>query len=132
MPQDDYGGCWAELTGYVQEAVSDGGVIQPADMLTYLAELKRKALAPVREWMDLIRSTPPSDLPTLAQIAYEAYGDVTGGKNYQGLPMPQWADLPARIKAAWNAAVNATVKAALEDMPDLNETPAPDPRRGDR
>jgi hypothetical protein len=117
MPQDNYGAAWAELTGYVQQAADDGGVIDPAGLLTYLGELRRTALAPVREWMDLIRSTPEDDLPTLAQIAYEAYGDMTGGVNYQGLPMPGWADLPARIKAAWNAAVNATVKTVLEEWP---------------
>ena len=121
MPQDSYGAAWAELTGYVQEAVDDGGVIKPAALLTYLTELRRAALKPVAEWMDLIRSTPEQDLPTLAQIAYEAYGDMTGGKNYQGLPMPEWADLPARIKAAWNASVNATVKAALDEWPDLGD-----------
>ena len=123
MPGDNYGAAWAELTGFVQEAVDDGGTIQPADLLTYLTELKRTALAPVREWMDLIRSTPEKDLPSLAQIAYEAYGDMTGRKNYQGLPMPEWADLPPLIKAAWNAAVNATVKAVLEDMPKLDDEP---------
>jgi hypothetical protein len=124
MPQDDYGAAWAELTGYVQQAADDGGVIEPAGLLTYLAELKRAALAPVREWMDLIRAAPEDDLPTLAQIAYEAYGDMTGGVNYQGLPMPGWDGLPARIKAAWNAAVNATVKTALEDWPDLGDDAA--------
>ena len=125
MPQDDYGASWAELTGYVQEAVADGGVIKPAEFLIYLAELKRAALKPVTEWMDLIRSTPEQELPTLAQIAYEAYGDVTGGKNYQGLPMPEWADLPAVIKAAWNASANATVKAALDEWPDLGAESRP-------
>jgi len=124
MPQDNYGGAWAELTGYVQEAVDDGGTIKPDGLLTYLAELKRAALKPVADWMNLIRSTPEHDLPTLAQIAYEAYGDVTGGRNYQGLPMPEWADLPDRIKAAWNASVNATVKAALDEWPGLGDDEA--------
>ena len=125
MPQDDYGAAWTELTGYVQEAVDDGGTIKPDLLLAYLTELKRTALKPVAEWMKLIRSVPEQDLPTLAQIAYEAYGDVTGGKNYQGLPMPEWAALPAQIKAAWNAAVNATVKAALDEWPDLGEDDGP-------
>jgi len=42
-------------------------------------------------------------------IAYEAYGDVTDRKNYQGLPMPAWDDLPDRIKAAWRAAAQAVL-----------------------
>jgi hypothetical protein len=46
----------------------------------------------------------------LAQIAYEAYGEHTDGKNYQGLPMPVWRDLPQGIQAAWTAAVDAVVK----------------------
>jgi hypothetical protein len=37
----------------------------------------------------------------LAQFAYYSYGAQTGWKNYQGLPMPKWADLPSNIRAAW-------------------------------
>ncbi len=42
----------------------------------------------------------------LAQEAYEAYGQTTGGKDYQGLPMPEWADLGEQIQNAWRAAVS--------------------------
>ena len=45
----------------------------------------------------------------LAQTAYEAYGASTGGKNYQGLPMPSWDDVGEPIRAAWAAAVTAVV-----------------------
>jgi hypothetical protein len=51
-PEADYGAVWSELTGYVQQAADDGTQINPADLLGYLRELKRKALSPVREWMD--------------------------------------------------------------------------------
>lgn len=51
-PRADFPAAWAELTGYVQAAVDDGGTINPAGMLAYMAELKRAALAPVREWTD--------------------------------------------------------------------------------
>jgi hypothetical protein len=47
----------------------------------------------------------------LARIAYEAYGNVTGGKNYQGLPMPAWDDLPQQIRDAWDAAAGEVVDA---------------------
>jgi hypothetical protein len=42
-----------------------------------------------------------------AQAAYHAYGAVTDHKNYQGLPMPTWPELPEKIRAAWVAASNA-------------------------
>ncbi len=51
VPRADYGSVWTELTGYVQEAVDDGGQIDPADLLAYLRELRRKAQAPTREWI---------------------------------------------------------------------------------
>lgn len=50
LPSADYGAVWTELTGYVREAVSDGGTIDPSTLLTYLSELRRRAIAPVREW----------------------------------------------------------------------------------
>lgn len=43
----------------------------------------------------------------LAQVAYAAYGEATGGKNYQGEPMPAWADLGDTIQGAWRAAAQA-------------------------
>lgn len=47
----------------------------------------------------------------LAKLAYHAYGKVTNFKNYQGLPMPEWADLTEKIKEAWVAACRAAVEA---------------------
>lgn len=40
----------------------------------------------------------------LARKAYAAYGAVTGGKNYQGLPMPAFDALGEQIRGAWVAA----------------------------
>lgn len=42
---------------------------------------------------------------SLAREAYARYAAVTDWKNYQGLPMPQFDDLPDKIKEAWDAAV---------------------------
>lgn len=42
-----------------------------------------------------------------ARIAYAAYGESTGGKNYQGNPMPPWEHLGDAIQAAWLAAAEA-------------------------
>jgi hypothetical protein len=40
-----------------------------------------------------------------AHSAYDRYGSYTDWKNYAGLPMPEWRDLPPRIRNAWRAAV---------------------------
>lgn len=49
------------------------------------------------------------DPQELAKLAYQAYGSVTDFKNYQGLPMPAYDDLPPKIKEAWGAAVKRLV-----------------------
>lgn len=41
----------------------------------------------------------------IARCAYQAYAASTGNKNYQGLPMPEFDDLPQKIQTAWEAAV---------------------------
>jgi len=41
----------------------------------------------------------------LAQSAYHNYGAVTNYLNYQGLPMPEWKDLPDTIRNAWRNAI---------------------------
>lgn len=51
-PPADYAGAWTELTGYVQGTVDDGGIINPVEFADYLRELKRKANAPTRAWLD--------------------------------------------------------------------------------
>lgn len=50
----------------------------------------------------------------LAKTAYEAYGISTGGKNYQGLPMPSWDDLGEPIRTAWVAATTAVARELLD------------------
>ncbi len=37
----------------------------------------------------------------MASEMYNAYGDSVGFKNFSGGPMPQWNELPRRIRAAW-------------------------------
>lgn len=54
------------------------------------------------------RMTPVTPI-SAAPIAYDAYGAVTDHKNYQGLPMPKWEDLPPRIQEAWRAACGAVI-----------------------
>lgn len=46
----------------------------------------------------------------LAQLAYQAYGEQTDFKNYQGNPMPAWDDLGDAIQDAWLAAADAVAE----------------------
>lgn len=57
---------------------------------------------------------PPEDLERLARAAYQAYGETTDFKNYQGLPMPKWEDLTPTIRAAWCAATRSTMRGTCE------------------
>ena len=54
---------------------------------------------------------PLMTAPHLAKLAYEAYGNVTGHKNFQGDPMPSWEELPPRIQLAWDAAAVTALQA---------------------
>ena len=51
----------------------------------------------------------------LAQIAYEAYAEHQGWKNYTGGPIPPWDEVRRDIKEAWHAAVDAI----LEEIPKV-------------
>jgi hypothetical protein len=44
---------------------------------------------------------------SLAQIAYEAYGENRNWKTYDDKPMPKWEDLKPEIQDAWAAAAQA-------------------------
>ena len=55
IPQAEYGSVWPELVGWAQAAQEDGEQIDPAQLLEYMRELKQRALAPVRQWMDSVR-----------------------------------------------------------------------------
>ena len=44
---------------------------------------------------------------TLGRIGYEAYGNFTGWKTYNGKDMPKWDDLTLNIMRAWQAAGEA-------------------------
>lgn len=52
----------------------------------------------------------------LARAAYAAYGQATGGLNYQGLPMPGWEALGETIQGAWIAATRATERTAINGV----------------
>lgn len=44
------------------------------------------------------------------EVLYNVYGAAVGFKNFQGNPMPEWADLPDAIKHAWEAVARAKVE----------------------
>lgn len=46
-----------------------------------------------------------SMIDQLARRAYHAYGEVTEFKNFMGDPMPEFSDLPVKIRQAWYAVV---------------------------
>lgn len=50
----------------------------------------------------------------IAREAYHAYGATTDHKNFQGNPMPAWADLPEKIQLAWMNAVKRASAVAAE------------------
>ena len=57
-----------------------------------------------------------------ARAAYEAYGTFVGWKAVSGAAMPQWSELPERIRAAWMVGVGASIG---ERVPiDPSEYPA--------
>jgi hypothetical protein len=51
-PSGEYGAVWQELTGYVQQARDEGTMIDPTELLAYMAELKQRALAPITRWLE--------------------------------------------------------------------------------
>lgn len=57
----------------------------------------------------------------VAKLAYQAYAANTGGKNYQGNPMPEFDALPEAIKTAWEAAIRHSARVVLAASPELTE-----------
>ena len=50
------------------------------------------------------------------RMGYEEYAVSTGGKTYDGRDMPQWDDLPERIKSAWCAAASKILDTYAESQ----------------
>ena len=50
-------------------------------------------------------------MPDYAKIAYEAYAEHQGWKNYQGNPIPTWDAVRQDIKDAWTHAVDTVINA---------------------
>lgn len=57
-----------------------------------------------------------SETKSLGQIGYEAYAESTGGKTWDGKPMPTWEEIEARtphVAKAWEDATRAAGKIAV-------------------
>ncbi|MBP5976004.1 hypothetical protein HW132_25525 [Brasilonema sp. CT11] len=50
----------------------------------------------------------------LAQVGYEAYCNAANGKDFDGLPMPSWDELPDCAKHYWLITANAILSHAME------------------
>ena len=59
---------------------------------------------------------PELKTKNLGELAYNGYRDHTGGKTWNGYPMPMWADLPAHVQAAWNTAASAVRQDTLAEV----------------
>ena len=56
------------------------------------------------------------ELKEVASHAYYAYGKTTNFKNYQGLPMPDFKDLPEGIKNAWLESTRHVVNETMDKI----------------
>ncbi len=59
-------------------------------------------------------ASPPVDFLEKAKQGYNAYGKTTEWKNYAGLPMPTWDELPERIRFAWVEATKGILSESLQ------------------
>lgn len=103
-------------------AVAPGGVrILSAE--EFVAEAKRDAVhaaqvaeAAAIEQAALDKEPVQFTAAEAAKAAYRGYSLSTGGKTFDGRPMPRWEELPARIQQAWELAVcHALANACFED-----------------
>jgi hypothetical protein len=61
----------------------------------------------------------------IAKLAYAAYGESTGFKNFQGNQMPAWDDLGTPIQNAWIAAGNAVSEYLMGPQADDDDELSP-------
>lgn len=67
----------------------------------------------------------PPTTRELAHVGYEAYGESTGHKNYQGQPMPGWNELPDRTQLAWIEATGAILQHNMAGLFNVGSASAP-------
>ena len=50
-----------------------------------------------------------------ARLAWDAYAEASGGKTYDGKPLPTWQELGYKKQAAWMAAARAAMDYAANN-----------------
>lgn len=59
------------------------------------------------------------ELETIGQTAYEGYRRSTGGRTFDGRPMPLWEELPLAIQRAWQTAGDCVRRETLAEITDM-------------
>lgn len=55
------------------------------------------------------------------QIAFDAYGNSTGGLTWDKKPIPEWIELPEHVRKAWIAAAQAVLDMWADQDADPGE-----------
>lgn len=97
--------------GYTQDWAHLGDVSHLDDIPSPLRELPAQ---------DVSAATEPEveslSLDDIAGLAYEAYSRASGGKAFNGDPLPEWAKVNPQIQSYWRAAMR-TVRGHLSRPP---------------
>lgn len=103
------------FTGHVApEQLAAGAALLLAPGADRFAPLLRQLLrpaggAPAAPGQPGLLTLPTEEVHRLAGVAYESYAAATGGKTFDGRPMPTWEEARARIGHAWAAAVTGVL-----------------------
>lgn len=65
---------------------------------------------PYCDWKEEPMRLNPTEL---AQAAYRAYCGSVHGRSVNGEPLPEWDEMPERIRTAWEVAAEAVARKAL-------------------
>jgi len=103
------------FTGYVApEQLAAGAALLLVPGADRFAPLLRQLLrpaggAPAAPGQPGLLTLPTEEVHRLAGVAYESYAAATGGKTFDGRPMPTWEEARERIGHAWAAAVTGVL-----------------------
>lgn len=68
-----------------------------------------------------------NEIPSLGQVAFEAYCDAVGGKTFDGKPIPGWNELHGdrlKVQGGWEAAAQA-IRQHVQMMAALDASAIP-------
>lgn len=101
------------FTGYVApEQLAAGAALLMVPGADRFAPLLRQLLRPgavAEPGQPGLLALPTEEVHRLAGVAYESYAAATGGKTFDGRPMPTWEEARERIGHAWAAAVTGVL-----------------------